>query len=290
MAAGKVLVVDDLPDWRTTLSGLLMDQGYEVQTESSLAGAMELLEHGSFHVAILDVRLDESNEENRDGLHLMRQIKQSWPSIEIIILTGYAKIEMAQEALNTDASGNRFAYSFLEKGQTDELIKQVRQACEKSIDFLISQGEQENVEFKSGIRWDYQKGGVNKKIQLAIAKSIAGMMNYRGGTLIIGVADNGVILGIDKDFVGLPKPNTDGFRLALTEIIRDYLGLEFVKYIHVRFEIADAKKICVVSIEPSDKQVFVMIGNTPEFWVRTGNSTRQLDVKAATDYIQSHWG
>ena len=123
MAAGKVLVVDDLPDWRVTLSGLLMDQGYEVQVASSVDSALRAIENKRFHVAVLDVRLDESDEDNRDGLILMRRIKERWSSVEVIILTGYADVKMAQDALNTDTRGKRFAYSFLEKTQTDEFSK-----------------------------------------------------------------------------------------------------------------------------------------------------------------------
>jgi CheY-like chemotaxis protein len=290
MAAGKLLIVDDLPDWRRTLAGLFVDVGYEVKVAGSAESALHLLEREYFNVAILDVRLDESNEGNRDGLSLMRQIKSEWPSIEVIILTGYAEVSMAQEALNTDANGVRFAYGFIQKDQTDELVRQVKQAYEKSIHFLISQGEQENIEFKSSVRWDHEKNGVNKEIQFTIAKSMAGMMNYRGGTLLIGVADNGTILGIDKDLTGLRKPDTDGFRLLLTEVIRNYLGLEFSEFIHVRFEGINNRTICVISIDPSNKPVFVASGSRSEFWVRTGNSTRQLDVKEATDYIQNHWG
>ena len=248
------------------------------------------MEQQYFNIAVLDVRLDESDEGNRDGLILMREIKKRWPTIEVIILTGYAELSMAQEALNAIPNGNRFAYSFLEKTQTDELVKHIGQAYEKSVDFLISQGEQETIEFKSSIRWDHKRGGVNKELQLPIAKSIAGMLNYQGGTLLVGVADDGTVLGIDKDFTGLRKPDTDGFQLALTEIIRTYLGLDSMEYIHVRFAAIDGKQICVITIGPNKKPVFMTINNTSEFWVRAGNSTRQLNVKEATDYIQSHWG
>ena len=92
MPAGKILVVDDLPDWRITLSGLLMDQGYDVQTASSIDNALEILEKEYFHVAVLDVRLDETDEDNRDGIQLMHEIKKRRPTTAIIILTGYADV------------------------------------------------------------------------------------------------------------------------------------------------------------------------------------------------------
>ena len=290
MAAGKVLIVDDLPDWRATLSGLLMDQDYDVQVASSVDSALQKLDNESFHIAVLDVRLDESNEDNRDGLVLMRKIKERWPSIEVIILTGYAEVSMAQEALNSDASGNRLAHSFLEKTQTNELKKQIESALKKSVKYLISQGEQENVEFKSSARWDHARGVVNKNLQKVIANTIAGMINSKGGTLLIGVADDGTILGIEKDLPTLRKPTIDEFELLLIDITQNYLGLECIEYVNIRFETVDEKIICLVSIKPSSKPIFLTSGDDSEFWVRIRNSTRQLKVKAATEYIQSHWG
>lgn len=289
MASGKVLVVDDLPDWRITLSGLLIDQGYEVQVASSLDGAMQLLENESFHVAIIDVRLDESDEDNRDGLVLLRQLKERWPFIEVIILTGYADVSMAQEALNPNYHGERLAHSFLEKTQTNLLLERVGQIYQDNIQTLISQGEQENVEFKSSIRWDYEKKNVNTGFQKVIAKSIAGMMNNTGGTLLIGVADDGTVVGIEYDLKTLRKPNTDEFELVLIEFIQNNLGLEFIKHVDISFEKFEEKEICMVSIDPSPKPVFFESGNNSEFWVRMRNSTRQLDVKGATEYIQTHW-
>ena len=289
MTAGKILIVDDLPDWRTTLSGLLMDQGYEVQVASSVNGALRVLESGEFHVAVLDVRLDEADEDNRDGLRLMHLIKKKWPSIEIVILTGYADVPMAQDALNANIEGKRFAHSFLEKTQTNMLIKNVKQALKHSPQFLIAQGETERVEFKSSIRWDYKNKNASKSIKKVIAKTIAGMMNNTGGTLLIGVADNGRILGIQKDLETLHKSNIDGFELALVQMTENYLGLEYMKYLDIRFEEINNKEICLISIKPSLKPVFLMSGEKSEFCVRIKNSTRQLNVKEATEYIQEHW-
>ena len=288
--------MDDLSDVRKTISGLLTDVGFEVKLASSKNEALQMLDMSHFHVAVLDVRLDEFDEENKDGLLLMHEIKNRYPGTSTIILTGYAEIKMVREALQPDSTGNSPAFGFLEKTEMDRLCEYAERAFAHSLNQnklgikdLIAKGEDEFVEFKSGIRWDYKKGGVNKDIQLTIAKSIAGMLNYQGGTLLAGVADDGAIIGIEKDFVGLRKPDSDGFRLILTEIVRNYLGLEHMEFIHVRFETISGKEICVIAIEFSDKPVFLSMSGTSEFWVRVGNSTRQLDVKEATKYIQSHW-
>lgn len=140
MSVGKILVVDDLPDWRRTLSGLLMDQGYDVQVASSVDNALVVLEKALFHVAILDVRLDETNENNRDGLLLMQKIKEQWSSTEVIILTGYADVRMAQEALNINRNGKRLAYAFLEKTQTSLLLEEIEQALKHSLLFFNCTG------------------------------------------------------------------------------------------------------------------------------------------------------
>ena len=141
------------------------------------------------------------------------------------------------------------------------LLERVRQIYHENIQTLISRGEQENIEFKSSIRWDFAKKNVNTGFQKVIAKSITGMMNNTGGTLIIGVADNGKVIGIENDLKTLRKPTTDEFELVLIEFIQNNIGLEFIKHVDIEFEIFDEKEICIVSIEPSPKPVFLVLGN-----------------------------
>lgn len=158
-----------------------------------------------------------------------------------------------------------------------------------TVQTLLAQGENDQVEFKSSMRWDFKANAENKSLQLIIAKTIAGMLNSKGGTLLIGIADDGTVLGIEKDLQTLAKQNLDGFQLALTDIVKAYLGLEYMVYLHVRFEQVDNKWVCLVLIERSHTPVYFIGGSTLEFWVRFGNSTRQLDIKATVSYIQTHW-
>jgi CheY-like chemotaxis protein len=73
------------------------------------------LETEHFHVALLDVRLDESDEDNQEGLDLMREIKKRDPATAVIILTGYATVRMVQDALQPSGNGVAQAFAFLEK-------------------------------------------------------------------------------------------------------------------------------------------------------------------------------
>ncbi|MFN8456328.1 MAG: response regulator [Anaerolineae bacterium] len=133
MSKGRILVVEDLPDWRATLSGILFDEGYEVCAAGSRQEALQLLAHDRFHLAVLDVRLDESDESNREGLELMRQIRAYDPTTLVIVLTGYADVSMVQEALRPQNNGLPLAYSFVEKMHPEELLEYVRRAFDQEI-------------------------------------------------------------------------------------------------------------------------------------------------------------
>jgi CheY-like chemotaxis protein len=75
----KILVVDDMPDVRATVSGLLLDAGFDVTSASSKNEALRILRADQFNVAILDIRLDDTDEDNKDGLLLMHEIKKRHP-------------------------------------------------------------------------------------------------------------------------------------------------------------------------------------------------------------------
>lgn len=65
---------------------------------------------------------------------------------------------------------------------------------------LIAAGENQQVKFKSTLRWDLRQFKPNKTLEDVIAKTIAGFMNTQGGHLIIGVDDEGSILGLEQDY------------------------------------------------------------------------------------------
>ena len=85
-----------------------------------------------------------------------------------------------------------------------------------SLEDLIAEGESDSVELKSSLRWDYKEQCVNKKLEEVIVKSVAAFANGQGGTLLIGVADNGEILGLESDYAGLG--DRDKFELHLRNV------------------------------------------------------------------------
>ena len=123
MAEGtRILFVDDVADWREMLSGLLSDHGYEVKAVGSREEAQQALKEEPFALAILDKRLDETDEKNAEGLALARYISEHYPQMPVIILTGYGTQEDVTVAQKPDERGKRLASAFVEKNSLKELL------------------------------------------------------------------------------------------------------------------------------------------------------------------------
>ena len=154
---------------------------------------------------------------------------------------------------------------------------------------IILRGENDFVEFKSSMRWDYKEERINKDLEHVIAKTISGFLNTEGGTLFIGVEDDGNICGIERDYSTFKKQNRDGFRLHFVEIINNYLGKEFHQYVSEKIETIDGKDICIVDVSQSGTPSFVSYKGKQEFYIRASASTQPMGVKEAHEYISSHW-
>jgi hypothetical protein len=150
---------------------------------------------------------------------------------------------------------------------------------------VIAGGENERTEFKSTLRWDIRESRTNRSLEQVIAKTIAGFMNHEGGRLLIGVADDGEVLGIDPDLKALRNPTADEFERALIGIVRTYLGSAVCPLVRSRFLTVDGKTICWVLVERSDTPVFLLLSDTSKYFVRLGNSTRELNAAEAHDHI-----
>jgi hypothetical protein len=163
----------------------------------------------------------------------------------------------------------------------------------KKVDELkerILNGENECLELKSTLRYDMREGKVNKKLEFVIAKTISAFLNSEGGELIIGVEDNGNVLGIEKDLQTFSKKNSDEFELHLRQIIKKYLSGTFEKYLKITFPSVDNKIICLVKISKSSKPVFVSNEGSESFFVRNGNSSIPKNRKEQSEYEKLHWG
>ncbi len=156
---------------------------------------------------------------------------------------------------------------------------------------LIEEGEGLFLEFKETLRNDIRKGEVSKEMERVVMKTIVGFLNSSGGTLIIGVSDDGVVRGLEGDYKTLPRKNRDGLENHISMLIKTMIGLNFSKYINIKFEVIDGKDICMVTVLESHKPAYLKDGDKKEeFFVRVGNSTQPFSMSEASEYIKTKWG
>jgi len=154
---------------------------------------------------------------------------------------------------------------------------------------IIDKGENDLIEFKSSLRWDYRQEKVNKALEQVIVKTISAFLNTEGGMLFIGVGDDGNALGLQNDYQSLSKNSRDGFLLALTNLINQNMGKSTHKFITINIISINEKDVCIVTAEKSDKPVFIGKGDNEEFYIRASASSQPLGMSETFKYISSHW-
>ncbi|MGW5522433.1 RNA-binding domain-containing protein [Gordonia sp. NPDC003950] len=162
---------------------------------------------------------------------------------------------------------------------------------------LIAAGESAQVEFKSTARINTRTGEKDPRMEQVIVKTVSAFLNADGGTLLIGVDDEGTPLGLDADYATLRVPDADRFELWLRDLLTTALGQNAAAAVDVSIEdvaVPDSsgtQPVCRVVSHPSPRPVYLRPGKNapPEFWVRTGNSSRHLGVDQAADYVMHRW-
>jgi DNA-binding NtrC family response regulator len=120
----RVLVVDDQENWRKVLRFLSEKEGLYVSEADNSEDAKEILSRRSFDLALLDVKLEDEQVFNVEGLDLLNHIKINYPSTKVIVLTGYPKSignkkpEQADEFILKVAKNSNFKDEFQKKIRT----------------------------------------------------------------------------------------------------------------------------------------------------------------------------
>jgi predicted HTH transcriptional regulator len=88
----------------------------------------------------------------------------------------------------------------------NELQKSAVVNSQEDIEKIIGKGlENKFFEFKSSLRWDLKESIINKELEQVVIKTIAAFNNVNGGNLLIGVEDNGNVLGLAFDYKTFKK-------------------------------------------------------------------------------------
>ena len=154
---------------------------------------------------------------------------------------------------------------------------------------LIAAGEGQYVEFKSSLMWYYRRRVVNKALYEPVMKNIVGFMNSTGGTLLIGIDDNGVVLGLEADYQVMKKPDSDGFENVFNMAFNRMIGVEYRRFVDVAFPEIEGKQVCAVSVRPATWPAYLRAKGSEAFYVRAGNASQPLTVSQAARYIQDRF-
>lgn len=152
---------------------------------------------------------------------------------------------------------------------------------------IIRQGESKNVEFKETLSLDVKKKTKEKYIELSALKTIVAFLNTEGGTLLLGVADNGEVPGIDIEIDKFHKNNTDKFLLHMKNVIKTRIGEQFYPYIEYNLVTVGNKSVVFVKCKESELPCYL---DGAEFYVRTNPATDKLEGPKLVQYVQNHFG
>jgi predicted HTH transcriptional regulator len=150
--------------------------------------------------------------------------------------------------------------------------------------------ETQRVEFKQSARAPFDNDVPEKVINEGVIKTVAAFLNGTGGTLGIGISDDGDITGLQPD-LDFKHQDLDSYQNWLTTLLMTSIGGGVVgAHVSLRVESVGAELVCLVDVSPSPKPVYAKTTKGEAcFYVRINNTTRLLEGPHIQDYINGHW-
>jgi hypothetical protein len=147
---------------------------------------------------------------------------------------------------------------------------------------LIKKGESQILEFKETLEYATKENKKNGDVLFSSLKTVAGFLNAKSGTLLIGVDDSGNIRGIERDFSIMKHGNNDRFEQKIRNCLKDRFKPQPIGKVNISFEKFTEGTICRVDVHAS--QEIVHLDN--KVYVRDGNTTQLLEGQSLTDWFE----
>lgn len=178
----------------------------------------------------------------------------------------------------------------------ENILKEIIQKVEKTtIEDYINEGETKKVEFKSSLRYCLRNLRVEKKVEHSSIKNICAFLNSTGGKLIIGLSDNGEILGLENtDFTTFKeKDKKDEFLKHFDNLIAKYFGNDISLNLNVEFNNVNSKTICEIDVMANNNGPIFLRNpeknNIEEFYIRRNASAIALNMDEFYKYSKERW-
>jgi predicted RNA-binding protein with RPS1 domain len=121
-------------------------------------------------------------------------------------------------------------------------------------------------------------------------KTLVAFANSKGGTLFIGINDDGEFVGLEKDYDEIGQLSKDELGKRLDDYIKAFVGNSFFGLLSIEFEEIDKKDIIVVKVEPSKDEVFLLKDDKgskcSDFYIRRHSSSVKLSDKELLEYYK----
>jgi len=195
----RILIIDDEAIALQNLMHVLKKEGYSILGTQSSTEALELMENEQFDIILTDLKM-----EKVDGMQILSRAKELYPDSEVIMITGYATVETAIEAMKLGA------YHYIAKPfKLDEVRKVVREALEK-----VSL-KRENTKLKTQLKAYASTSGIitmNKKMKSIL--STAAQAALSDSNIVIN-GESGTGKELLARFIHATSPRHDGPMLSI---------------------------------------------------------------------------
>ncbi len=225
------------------------------------------------HIPIVFITAKGEESDERKGLEMGAVdyiVKPFSPPIVAARVRNHLRLYAGRQALFRENQDLR-----------EQVTGGFRDYPESDLRRLINGGENDQLEFKSTLRWNLHTDKADKKIENQCLKTIAAFLNSGGGILLVGVDDDGRALGLEQDRFA----SEDRMLLHWNSLFRKHIGVEFMPLTKSGIYTLDGQPVLLIQGLSSQEPVFFRRENEEAFYVRTGNSTQQLKPSEVIAYL-----
>lgn len=265
---------------------LLKEKGYNRNNRIKYSLAQEITNR-----AII-TQLANRTKTNKEAFGYLKEVKKNYPKAlelqlipmdeELWKIDNYEKFLQKRRKYLAQHL-NEYLNSF---SDTKESVG------EAGIDDLINEGESLDLELKASYQWNYDKQKQDDEYEYAVFRTVAAFANTKGGTLILGVNDEGNVAGLAQD-ISYIESDVEEFRKYMHNRFIEVFGKEFVKkYLKIEFLDFKEEVICKIEIIGSEKPVFLphIFDNFKKvFYIRTGSSSSSISGEELNQYISEYF-
>jgi len=225
MTKDRILIIDDESGIRSSLKGILEDEGYTIKTTDNGEGGLKLLERQYFDLILLDIWLPEM-----DGIEVLKKIKMMDENPQVVMISGHGTVETAVKATKLGA------YDFLEKPLSlEKVVVTVKNALRQK------KLEEENIQLHQKIKVKYHLVGKSPSIQ-KLRDEIKRAAPTNGRVLIYGEQGTGKELVARLIHQESPRKNKRFIQINFAAIPEDLIESELFGHVKGSFAYADKDK------------------------------------------------